>query len=430
MGKVDANGQPIPAFVHPDSGRAYSPEQLSSIVIRYLVDSVAAAQGVEVGGVVISVPAYFESDARAATKRAGELAGVNVLQIVNEPTAAGLAFGLDRAESGIYVVYDLGGGTFDITIIEIEGNNFDVRATDGDRDLGGSDIDNLIVAMTVEAFKAEHGFEITPEADLPAYRELLDKTEIAKKTLSQAEMASFVISAQGQRLVIDLSRSDFNKMIAPLVDKTKAITQRALEAAKVDVDGIRDVILVGGSTRIPAVRDMLTEVFGKAPRTDGKPDEAVALGAAIHAAQIAGDTNLAVVDTQGRKVLPPQTKVTDVTSHTLGCLALRNGVMRNCVIIPANTQLPAEMKDTFSVVDEDQTGVEITITTGPDNADESDCKKYGTLGLEGLPPRPTDVDSIEVKYGYTVEGVLTMTITDLISGKSASEIRRLVIQPD
>jgi len=378
-----------------------------------------------VSGACISVPAYFDTVAREATKRAGDLAGVKVLQIVNEPTAGGLAFGLDGAAPGVYAVYDLGGGTFDITVVEIQGGDFRVLATDGDRDLGGSDIDNLLLTCAVEAFRAQYGFEITAESDLVAYREILDKVEAAKKTLSQSETASFVISAQGQRLQMDLTRRQFNGLVALIVDRTREITCRALEAAKKNADDIKDVLLVGGSTRIPAVREMLASMFGKAPRTDAKPDEAVALGAAIFAAKTAGDAGLAVVDTQGQKVLPPSVTVKDVTSHSLGCLALRNGIRRNCVIIPANTPLPAELKDTFALVDDSQTGAEVIITTGPDNVDEKDCTKYGSLHLTGLPPRPAGQVSIEVKYGYTVEGMLTVTITDLISGKTSSEVRRL-----
>ena len=391
MGKSDAQGQPIPAFAHPDSGKAYSPEELSGLVIGHLVKSVEASLGVKVIGVVISVPAYFENAARVATRRAGELAGVNVLQIINEPTAAGLAFGLDGAEPGTYAVYDLGGGTFDITILQIESGDFRVLATDGDRDLGGSDIDNLIVAKAVEAFKNEHGFEITPDVDLPAWREIIDKSENAKKTLSQSETASFVISAQGKQLILDLKRPDFDTMIAPNIDKTKAITQRALEAARLGVNDIKDVILVGGSTRIPAVRDMLTNLFGKPPRTDTNPDEAVALGAAAFAARIGNDNGLAVVDTQGKKVLPPPVNITDVTSHNLGCLALVDGVERNCVIIPVNTKLPAEQEDIFALIHENQTAAEIIITSGPDRADRADCTIHGKLSLTGIPKRAPGV---------------------------------------
>lgn len=424
MGKNDGQGQPIPAFVHPDSGKAYPPEGLSSVLIRYLVESAESALGVEVIGVVISVPAYFDDAARVATHRAGELAGVNVLRIINEPTAAGLAFGLGGDEEGVFAIFDLGGGTFDITILQIHGDDYDVLATDGDRDCGGSDIDNLIVERAVEAFKAEHGIEITPESDLVTWREILEKSENAKKTLSQSETASFVISAEGKRLIFDLSRPDFDAAIAAIVDKTKTITERTLEAAKLTVKDIKDAVLVGGSTRIPAIREMLTTLFGKEPRTDANPDEAVAMGAAIFAARIAGDSDLAVVDSEGKKVLPPPVKVTDVTSHPLGCLALFNGVERNNVMIPANTPLPAEKTDIFALPRADQTEARVVITRGADQADPADCTTYGEAVLAGLPPRSPDLQSIEVTYGFTVEGTLTVTITDTISGKTTSKIKR------
>ena len=362
MGKLDTQGQPIPAFVHPDSGKAYPPEELSSLVIRYLVESVEAAVGVKVKGVVISVPAYFDESAREATRRAGKLAGVNVLRIINEPTAGGLAFGLDRDEAGTFSVFDLGGGTFDITILEIKDGNFSVLTTDGDRDLGGADIDNLILAKAVAAFQAEYSVEISPDSDLILWRELLSKSEEAKKTLSQAESASFMISAQGNRLIFDLMRSDFNTLIAPIIDKTKVITERAFEAATLEPKAIDGALLVGGSTRIPAVCDMLTALFGKKPRTDINPDEAVARGAAIFAARMAHDQQIAVVDTEGQKVLPPPVSVTDVTSHPLGCIALVDGVLRNCVIIPANTKLPAEREDTFALVHEHQTEANVILS--------------------------------------------------------------------
>jgi molecular chaperone DnaK len=425
MGKSDGQDQPIPAFVHPDSGKSYMPEELSAISIRYLIESVESTLGVDVIGVVISVPAYFDDRARVATRRAGELAGAKVLRIINEPTAAGLAFGLGGNEEGVFAIFDLGGGTFDTTILEIRGDDFRALATLGDRDLGGSDIDNLLVAGAAEAFKAEHGVEITPESDLVTWRELLEKSENAKKDLSQSETASFVISAEGKRLIYDLSRIDFDATIKPIIDRTQAITERALEAAKLGPKDVSDVILVGGSTRIPAVRQMLTDLFGKAPRTDTNPDEAVALGAAIFAARIAGDEEIAIVDTEGRPVLPPPAKVTDVTSHPLGCLALdRDGVLRNCVVIPANTELPAVRERVFGLASENQTEAQTTITSGPDGVDPSECKPHGDVVLRELPPRPPNGEDIKVKYAFTVEGTLDVTITDALSGMTTSEVKR------
>jgi molecular chaperone DnaK len=424
MGKCDAQGKPIPAFVHPVSGKAYFPEELSSILLRYLVQGAEAASGAKVGGAVISVPAYFEDLARSATRRAGELAGLKVLRIINEPTAAALAFGLESGEAGTFLVYDLGGGTFDVTILKIRDRNFEVATTDGDANLGGSDIDNLIAAKAVEAFKAQYGIEISPITDLITWHDLLEKSENAKKTLSQSENASFMVSVQDKRMIFDLTRAQFEAEIAPIVEMTKTITERALAAAKLQPQDIKDVILVGGSTRIPAVRKMLATLFGKPSRTDINPDEAVARGAAIFAAKMAGDIGLAVVDSQGKKGLPPILNLTDVNSHPLGCLALVNGVERNCVIIPANSKLPAEKEESFALVQESQTEAKVTITSGAHHADPADCKVYGDVVLTGLPKRSPQLDSIKVKYGFTVEGTLDITITDTVSGKTTSEIKR------
>jgi molecular chaperone DnaK len=424
MGKCDTQGKPIPAFVHPVSGRVYAPEELSSMLLRYLVRSVEAASGVTVVGVVISAPAYFDDTARSATRRAGELVGLKVLRIINEPTAAALAFGLESGEAGTFMVYDLGGGTFDVTILRIRDRKYRVIATDGDRDLGGSDIDNLIAAKAVEAFKAQHGIEISPATDLINWHDVLEKSENAKKTLSQSETASFMISAQGQRVIFDLPRAQFEAEIAPIIDTTKTITERTLAAAKLTPKDIKDVILVGGSSRIPAVRAMIANMFGKPARTDINPDEAVARGAAIFAARMAGDKGLAVVDSQGKKVLPPPMKVTDVTSHPLGCLALDDSVVRNCVIIPANTPLPAEENRKFALLHENQTEAKVTIASGPNHADPAACRIYGDVILTGLPKRSPEDESISVKYGFTAEGTLSINITDLISGKTTSEIKR------
>lgn len=421
MGRTDAENNPIPAFVHPDSGKAYSPEEISSFVIRYLVESAKAATGHDVLGVVISVPAYFEDPARLATKRAGELAGVPVLRIVNEPTAGAVAFGLDKAEDGRFLAFDLGGGTFDVTIIEIAGPDFRALATVGDRDLGGADMDNLVASHVVERFKAETGVEITPESDLIVWQETLEKCERAKRDLSQASSASFMISAQGQRLVIDLTRDALNGLIVDIIEKTKEITERALAVAKLDHTAIDDVILIGGSTKVPAVQDMLTAMFGKKPRTDTNPSEAVAIGAAIFAARQGADQGLAVVDSEGHKVLPPVIKTVDVNSHALGCLALQKGIERHCVIVPAQTPLPANEKDVFALTDERQTGARVKVVQGPANALAEECTVIGEVVLDDLPTGPCE-PRIEVTYGFTEDGILTVTATDTVSKKSTNGV--------
>ena len=397
---------------------------LAAFVLAFIVKGVEAALGRKVDGAVISVPAYFDAPAREATRRAGEQAGLRVLAIINEPTAAALTFGLDKGVTGKSLVYDLGGGTFDCTILDIQNGEFNVLATDGDRDLGGSDIDNLLMNQVVAAMKRQHGVEISPEKDLVCWHETLMKCEVAKKVLSQAGSASFMVSAEGKRLIFEISRADFDALIAPIVDKTRTIVDRALAAAGLQAADINDVVLVGGSSRIPLVREMLANRFGRPARTDINPDEAIARGAAIFAACKAGDAGLAVVDSAGRKVLPPPIEVHDVTAHPLGCLALVNGVDKNCVIIPANKRLPATMKDTFGLPDPHQTGVKVTITSGPQHALPEACTRYGAMMLREIPPRTVDRQDIEVLYGFTADGTLDITVTDTLSGKSTREIIR------
>lgn len=424
MGKFDATGTEIPAFVHPRSGKAFSPVALAAFVLAFMVKGVEAALGRKVNGAVISVPAYFDAPAREATRRAGEMAGLKVLAIINEPTAAALTFGLDKSATGKSLVYDLGGGTFDCTILDIQNGEFNVLATDGDRDLGGSDIDNLLMNRVVAAMKEQHGVEISPEKDLVQWYEILMKCEVAKKVLSQANAASFMVSAEGKRLIFDISRDDFNALISPIVDKTQLIVLRALKAAGLQPADIKDVILVGGSSRIPLVRDMLAKLFGRPARTDINPDEAIARGAAIFAARKAADAGLAVVDSEGRKVLPPPIQVHDVTAHSLGCLALVHGVELNCVIIPANTRLPATMKDIFGLPSPIQTAAQVTITSGAQDAPPEACAQYGVVTLRDLPPRAETRQDIEVLYGFTADGILDITATDKLSGKTTREVKR------
>lgn len=422
MGINDKNGQPQPVLVHPTSGRNYSAIDCSAIVLGYLARSAEKALGRPVAAVVITVPAYFDSEAREATRRAGEQAGLRVLPMINEPTAAGLAFGLEKGADGLHLVFDLGGGTFDVSIIDIHKDDFVVKATDGNRNVGGSDFDNLLLKNASRTFAAQHGVEITPETDLPTFLDALEKCENAKKTLSQAQSANFVLAFEGKRLIVDVTREQFETLIAPIVAQTREITLQAMKAAGVEVRDLRDVLLVGGSTRIPKFQAMLTDVFGKAPRTDTEPDEAVALGAAIYGAKLGCEAGITVVDGEGQRVLPPDSTVIDVTSHSLGCIALANGVLRNCVIIPANTQLPAERKDSFGLLHATQTTAEVSVTTGPDGVPEAECKVHGKLLLNGLPPRAVGVPSIEVTYGFTVEGTLSVTIKDLISGKTRHDL--------
>lgn len=419
MGKTDSQGNPVAALVHPDSGKAYTPEELSSYVIRKLVQDVEELTGKKVAGVVITVPAYMQEPGRVATKLAGELAGVNVLQIINEPTAAAVVLGPEKDKCGTYLVYDLGGGTYDCTVLKVETGNITVLATDGDRDLGGSDVDDLLVAKVVEQFKAETGIELSPEKDLVTWYDVRERCERAKKDLSSAEKTSIMVAAEGKRLVIDLTRTDLNTLIAPIIEKTKVIVERLMSVAKLNWSQIDDVLLVGGSTRIPAVREMLRELSGKEPLTPGNPDEAVALGAAMVAAKEASERDIEIVDKGGQKVLPPPVEITDVVSHPLGVLAInsRTGRLRNVVLINKNTSLPVEKDDTFQLEHDNQTQARVAVVQGEDGADPDDCTILGEMAIRDLPPGPVDADRIMVKYTLTSEALLEVSATDTISGQ-------------
>ncbi len=424
MGKRDADGHPISAFVHEVSGRPYTAPEISSFILRHVAAGAQATLGGPIGGVVITVPAYYDDLARMATRQAGELADLNVLSVINEPTAAALAFGLDHGATGRYAVYDLGGGTFDVSILDIVGEEFRVLATDGDRDLGGSDIDNLILNEMVTRFEAAHHITISPDTDLPTWLELRTKSEQLKKTLSQAKVAKIMVSAGGQHLEFELTRAAFEKLIAPVVGRTREITERALVAAGVSVKEIDGVLLVGGSTRIPAVRAMLTDLFGTPPRTDTHPDEAVAMGAAIAASRYAADRQLPCVDSEHRPVLPPPTKLTDVNSHPLGCIALVDGQLLNCVIIPANTPLPAHQEELFSLEQDDQPEAEIHVAQGADRVSPEACTLIATARLHGLKPGPAK-NRVRVRYGLSAEGVLEFSGTDVLTNCCVSDVKRI-----
>lgn len=419
MGLVDANNNPIPAFVHPTSGRAYTPQELSAMVIRYLVDSAEQATGQPVIGVVVSVPAYFGDPARVAVRQACEMAGVELLRLTNEPSAAAIVFGLDKKEDGIHCVYDLGGGTFDVTILESKAARFNVRSCDGDRNLGGSDITNRPAQCVADRFKAETGVEISPEKDPVAWMELWEKADRAKCDLSSADKASIMVSAEGKRLQIDITRDEFDVLIADIVGRTREITLRAVQAAGLDVSKIDNVIVTGGSSRIPCVRKMLEELFGKPPRTDIDPDEAVALGAAIVAAGKAVENNLPAVDAEGKRVLPPAISVVDVLSHNLGVMAIdpKTGILRNVVLIPKNTPLPATKRDLFGLAHESQSTARVIIVQGEANAELEACTKIGELVLDGLEPGLMRQERIGITYDFDVDGVVTVQAEDTLSGK-------------
>ncbi len=421
MGKVDASNVSVPAFVHPDSGRTYLPEEISACILRHLKEGAEQATGRKVGEVVISVPAYFNDAARLATRKAGELAGLKVLRIINEPTAAAIAYGWEKGREGRILVSDFGGGTWDVTIIEVRGDDYRVLATDGDCNLGGSDIDNELAALAARQFKEATGEDIPSDPDLAGWYDVIDKVQKAKKDLSTAESTSFVLSGKGGRLVIDLSRAEFNEIIKPFLPRGQTLVENCLSASGLSWADIDDVLLVGGSSRIPAVQEMVGRISGKTPRMDISPDEAIAMGAAMVAAQEASKTGQEIVDGRGAKVLPPPVTIVDVNAHPLGCLALNGqGVLQNSVIIPANSPLPTEREGFFRLLFESQTQVRIRVVQGPPGAEPQDCLAIGEVLLDGLPPGPIHLDRIKVVYSYDVDGIVHVTATDSVSGKSTN----------
>lgn len=342
-------------------GAEYRAEEISAIILRALVSEAEAALGTETRDVVITVPAYFDDARRTATKQAGEIAGLNVLRVLNEPTAAALSYGLDAEDDGYVLVYDLGGGTFDVTILGIANKIFTVLATDGDRNLGGFDWDNALMKLVVTELESTHGVTDFYD-DLDAVAELREKCEQAKRALSEAEATSIQVSFRGAHYGVEITREQFEHAARTLLKRTQELVEDTLDESGLEWDDISTVMLVGGSTRMPAVRSLLERLSGQQAVTGVDPDAAVALGAAIQAgleepvgersAQLAG-----VV-------------IEDVTSIALGSLALdtdNDNRLRNWVIIPKNTKVPASGTEFFSTMHtRSETTVSVTQGDDPD----------------------------------------------------------------
>ncbi len=410
------------AFVHPEKGDEVSPEQLWAMFLDYARKSVEAATGQKVESLVVTVPAYYTDKARSSMTKAVDLAGLRCLGLINEPTAAALAFLEAKHEDGTFLVYDLGGGTFDVTLLKIEGENVTVLATDGNRDLGGEDINDLLMNKVLEAVAAETGEQLTEDSDLSAYREVRDKVERAKKDLSSAQETKMMVSAFGDRVCVEITRDQLVELIRPILKETKEITERVVADAGLSWSEITDTILVGGSTRIPAVREMLERLSGEPPRTDASPDEAVALGAAIYAAKLASDQGSTIVDSEGQKALPPAVNLVDINAHPLGVLALAGAgsELRNVVIIKKNTPLPASASETFSLEADNQTSVKIQVVQGADGAAPDDVHPLGEIVLGPLPPGPAGPDRVDIRMELDKDAILHVTGKDLHSGQDVS----------
>mgnify|MGYP001793665275 CR=1 FL=1 len=385
------------------NGRDYSPEEISSLILKKLKQDAESFLNTTIRDVVITVPAYFDDKRRIATKTAGEIAGLNVLGIINEPTAAALEFTASRElYDKTILVYDLGGGTFDITIMKVNGKDINVIATGGDHKLGGKDIDDCLIEHFKEEFEKANGFD--PLNSLAGQQELRSKAEETKKKLSSANSARVSLNIEGRSVAFKVTRSQFEELIDDILTQTEMTVEQTLDEANLTPQDIDEVLLVGGSTRIAAVSNLLTRLFGKEPLRSVNPDEVVAQGAAISANTIAiesGHTSPSATNT----VLPT---ISDVCSHSLGVVSLNDfDIPENSIIIGKNSKIPCQASQIYGTVSDNQSGVNIEILQG-DAKEPEDCIKLGKAYLENLPPYPKG-SPVEINFSYDRNGILQVT---------------------
>jgi len=384
-------------------GKEYSPPEISAMILRKLKEAADAYLGEKVTQAVITVPAYFNDSQRQATKDAGRIAGLEVLRIINEPTAAALAYGMDKKKEQRIAVYDLGGGTFDISILEIGDGVFEVKATNGDTHLGGDDFDQKVMDWIAEEFKRENGIDL--KKDRMALQRLKEAAEKAKCELSttvQTEINLPFITADAsgpKHLVLTLTRAKLEQLVADLVDRTLGPCRQAMQDAGVTAKDIDEVILVGGQTRMPKVQDSVKSLFAREPHKGVNPDEVVAVGAAVQAAVLTGEVK--------------DLLLLDVTPLSLGIETL-GGVMTP--LITRNTTIPTKKSETFTTAADSQTSVEVHVLQG-ERPMARDNRTLGKFHLVGIPPAPRGVPQIQVTFDIDANGILNVSATDTATGK-------------
>ncbi|XP_065216791.1 heat shock 70 kDa protein cognate 5 [Planococcus citri] len=398
------------AWVESADGKMYSPSQIGAFVLTKMKETAEAYLNTPVKNAVITVPAYFNDSQRQATKDAGQIAGLNVLRVINEPTAAALAYGMDKTDDKVIAVYDLGGGTFDVSVLEIQKGVFEVKSTNGDTFLGGEDFDNHLVNYFVSELKRDQGFDVTK--DQMAMQRLKEAAEKAKIELSSSlqtdiNLPYLTVDASGPKhMNLKLTRAKFEQLVGELIKKTIAPCQKALQDAEVNKSDIGEVLLVGGMTRMPKVQSTVQEIFGKPPSRAVNPDEAVAVGAAVQGGVLAGDVT--------------DVLLLDVTPLSLGIETL-GGVFTR--LISRNTTIPTKKSQVFSTAADGQTQVEIKVCQG-EREMASDNKLLGQFTLVGIPPAPRGVPQIEVTFDIDANGIVHVSARDKGTGKEQQIVIR------
>ncbi len=387
-------------------GRTYTPQEISAMILQKIKADAESYLGTKVTQAVITVPAYFDDSQRQATKQAGEIAGLEVLRIINEPTAAALSYGLDKKNAHTIAVYDLGGGTFDISILELGDGVYEVKSTNGDTHLGGDDFDKAIIDYLAEEFKKENGVDLTKDSQaLQRLRESAEKAKIELSSSQEAQINQPFITqgASGPlHLTMTLTRAKLEQIVDPLIQKTLKPVELALKDAKIKVSDVDEIVLVGGMTRMPKVIEAVTKFFGKEPNKSVNPDEVVAVGAAVQGGVLGGEV---------KDVL-----LLDVTPLTLGIETLGSV---STPLIERNTTIPTSKSQVFSTAADNQTQVEINVLQG-ERPMAADNKSLGRFILDGIPTAPRGVPQIEVSFDIDASGILSVRAKDKATGKEQS----------